>query len=119
MPLDMPRIEALVRAACEGLSEFVTPESILAETVKNLYDGVPLEEVHKSAILAARALIEKDPAYSAVSLRACCYTRCGAKSSARKSRRPQMPSATPSISRISSATASAPGCLTSGLRIST
>jgi ribonucleoside-diphosphate reductase alpha chain len=28
IPLDMPRIEALVRAACEGLVEFVTPESI-------------------------------------------------------------------------------------------
>ncbi len=69
VPLDMSRIEGLVRAACEGLSEFVTPESILAETVKNLYDGVPLEEVQKSAILAARALIEQDPAYSYVTAR--------------------------------------------------
>ena len=74
VPLDMPRIEALVRAACEGLSEFVTPESILAETVKNLYDGVPLEEVQKSAILAARALIEQDPAYSYVTARLLLHT---------------------------------------------
>jgi ribonucleoside-diphosphate reductase alpha chain len=42
----------------------VSPEPILAETRRNLYDGVPIEEVRKSAILSARALIEKDPAYS-------------------------------------------------------
>ena len=74
VPLDMPRIEAQVRAACEGLSEYVTPDAILSETVKNLYDGVPLEEVYKSAILAARALIEKDPAYSYVTARLLLHT---------------------------------------------
>ena len=74
VPLDMPRIEAQVRSACEGLSEFVTPDTILSETVKNLYDGVPLEEVYKSAILAARALIEKDPAYSYVTARLLLHT---------------------------------------------
>jgi ribonucleoside-diphosphate reductase alpha chain len=74
VPLDMPRVEALVRSACEGLAEFVTPDAILSETVKNLYDGVPLEEVYKSAILAARALIEKDPAYSYVTARLLLHT---------------------------------------------
>jgi ribonucleoside-diphosphate reductase alpha chain len=74
VPLDMPRIEALVRAACDGLSEYVTPDAILGETFKNLYDGVPLEEVLKSAILAARALIEKDPAYSYVTARLLLHT---------------------------------------------
>ncbi len=29
VPLDLPRIEAVVRAACEGLSDYVTPDSIL------------------------------------------------------------------------------------------
>ena len=38
-------------------------------TLRDLYDGVPMEEVRKSAILAARALIEKDPAYSYVTAR--------------------------------------------------
>ena len=74
VPLDLPRIEAVVRAACEGLSEYVTPDAILGETVKNLYDGVPLEEVWKSAILASRALIEKDPAYSYVTARLLLHT---------------------------------------------
>ncbi len=74
VPLDMPRIEAVVRGACEGLSDYVTPDAILSETVKNLYDGVPLEEVWKSAILASRALIEKDPAYSYVTARLLLHT---------------------------------------------
>ncbi|HQR19894.1 MAG TPA: ribonucleoside-diphosphate reductase subunit alpha, partial [Burkholderiaceae bacterium] len=74
VPLDLLRVEALVRSACEGLSEYVTPDAILGETVKNLYDGVPLEEVYKSAILAARALIEMDPAYSYVTARLLLHT---------------------------------------------
>ena len=74
VPLDMTRIEALVRSACEGLSENVAPDAILSETFKNLYDGVPLEEVYKSAILAARGLIEKDPAYSYVTARLLLHT---------------------------------------------
>ena len=74
VPLDLPRIESVVRAACDDLSEYVTPDAILGETVKNLYDGVPLEEVWKSAILASRALIEKDPAYSYVTARLLLHT---------------------------------------------
>ncbi|MGE5337193.1 MAG: ribonucleoside-diphosphate reductase subunit alpha [Gemmatimonadota bacterium] len=74
VPLDLPRIRALVESACVGLNEFVSAEAILAETVKNLYDGVPLDEVYKSAILAARALIEKDPAYSYVTARLLLHT---------------------------------------------
>jgi ribonucleoside-diphosphate reductase alpha chain len=74
VPLDPGRIRALVDSACVGLTEFVSAEAIVAETVKNLYDGVPLEEVVKSAILAARALIEKDPAYSYVTARLLLHT---------------------------------------------
>jgi ribonucleoside-diphosphate reductase alpha chain len=69
VPLDGGRLEALVAAACEGLGDAVSPGAILGETLKNLYDGVPMEEVRKSAILSARALIEKDPAYSYVTAR--------------------------------------------------
>ena len=68
-PLDTAYLEAQIRAACAGLGAEVDYEQIRAETVKNLYDGVPIEEVWKSAILSARALIEKDPAYSQVTAR--------------------------------------------------
>nr|MBA2413348.1 ribonucleoside-diphosphate reductase subunit alpha [Burkholderiaceae bacterium] len=74
VPLDMARVEAIVRGACVGLTSYVTPDAILSEMVKNLYDGVPLDEVYKSAILASRALIEKDPAYAAVSARLLLHT---------------------------------------------
>ncbi|HEX8011537.1 MAG TPA: ribonucleoside-diphosphate reductase subunit alpha [Casimicrobiaceae bacterium] len=67
-PLDLARLEGLVRASCEGLSD-VDPERILKATLKDLYDGVPMDEVRKCVILAARTLIEKDPAYSFVTAR--------------------------------------------------
>ena len=74
VPLPLSRIEAIVRAACEGFGEQVSAEAILKETVKNLYDGVQMDEVFKSMILAARALIEKDPAYSQVTARLLLHT---------------------------------------------
>jgi len=72
--LDMQQVRDLINAACVGLEKHVDADAILAETVKNLYDGVPVEELHKSAILAARALMEKDPAYSQVTARILLHT---------------------------------------------
>ncbi len=69
IPLDEQRLRDTIVAACADLGEFVSPDAVLTATLKNLYDGVALEEVHKSAILAARSLIETDPAYSEVSAR--------------------------------------------------
>jgi len=73
-PLDMNEVRNLIDAACIGLEKHVDAGAILNETVKNLYDGVPVEELHKSAILAARALMEKDPAYSTVTSRLLMHT---------------------------------------------
>src|SRR5690349_19307999 len=66
--LDLQRLDSLVRASCEDLAD-VEPERILKATLKDLYDGVPMDEVRKCVILAARTLIEKDPAYSFVTAR--------------------------------------------------
>ncbi|SFD18772.1 ribonucleoside-diphosphate reductase subunit alpha [Massilia yuzhufengensis] len=74
IPLDMNAVYGLVNAACSGLEKHVDADAIVAETLKNLYDGVPVEELHKSAILAARALMEKDPAYSQVTARILLHT---------------------------------------------
>jgi ribonucleoside-diphosphate reductase alpha chain len=68
-PLDMVRLAELVQEACEGLGRAVDPEKILHATLKDIYEGVPMEEVRKSLILSARAMIEKDPAYSYVTAR--------------------------------------------------
>ena len=73
-PLDINDVHALVNAACSGLEKHVDADAIVAETLKNLYDGVPVEELHKSAILAARALMETDPAYSQVTARILLHT---------------------------------------------
>ena len=53
VPLDEVRLQALVESACEGLGADVQAAPILAETRRNLYDGVPMDEVYKAAILAA------------------------------------------------------------------
>jgi ribonucleoside-diphosphate reductase alpha chain len=68
-PLDMERLTELIKDSCEGLGRAVNPAVILQMTLKDLYDGVPMDEVRKCAILAARSLIEKDPAYGYVTAR--------------------------------------------------
>jgi ribonucleoside-diphosphate reductase alpha chain len=68
-PLDLAELLGLIKAACVGFEGVADPQAILTETVKNIYDGVPIEEVHKSVVLAARARIESDPVYSQVSAR--------------------------------------------------
>ncbi|MFO1396705.1 MAG: ribonucleoside-diphosphate reductase subunit alpha [Burkholderiales bacterium] len=67
-PLDLDRLTHLVQSSCAGLAD-VEPDRILKATLKDLYDGVAVEEVRKGVVLSARALIEKDPAYSYVTAR--------------------------------------------------
>jgi ribonucleoside-diphosphate reductase alpha chain len=74
VPLDMAALRALFESACAGLGAEVSAEPILAETRRNLYDGVPMDEVHKASILAARTLIEKDPAYTRATARLLLHT---------------------------------------------
>ena len=68
-PLDIAALRALVKDSCEGLGHAVDGEQIMELTLRDLYDGVPMEEVRKSAILAARSLIEEEPAFSYVTAR--------------------------------------------------
>ena len=72
--LDQQALEALFSQACANLDADVKPEPILAETLRNLYDGVPAEEVYKAAILAARTLIEKEPDYTYATARLLLHT---------------------------------------------
>jgi ribonucleoside-diphosphate reductase alpha chain len=67
--LDMAALRTVIEAACEGLGNHIDASPIITETIKNLYDGVPMAQVYDSAILASRTLIEKDPAYSQVTAR--------------------------------------------------
>ena len=74
VPLDFARLQAVIESACAGLGADVKPDPIMAETRRNLYDGVPIDEVHKASILAARTLIEKDPGYSRATARLLLHT---------------------------------------------
>ncbi|SEL17713.1 ribonucleoside-diphosphate reductase subunit alpha [Nitrosovibrio tenuis] len=73
-PLDTAELLKLIESCCTGLGEAVNATLILKSTLKDLYDGVPMEEVRKSAILSARALIEKEPGYSYVTARLLLHT---------------------------------------------
>ena len=73
-PLDLQRLQTIIESACAGLGADVQAGPILAETKRNLYDGVPIDEVHKAAILAARTLIEKDPGYTRATARLLLHT---------------------------------------------
>ncbi len=62
--LDVHSLRALVESACTGLDAAVQAAPIVQETLRNLYDGIAVQDVHKAAILAARTLIEKEPGYT-------------------------------------------------------
>ncbi|MDQ5927149.1 MAG: ribonucleoside-diphosphate reductase alpha chain, partial [Pseudomonadota bacterium] len=72
--LDLNYLKSLMVNACAGLGQDVSAEPIVAETMRNLYDGVPMEEVYKASILASRTLIEKDPDYTYVTARLLMHT---------------------------------------------
>ncbi len=72
--LDLDRLHRIISAACSGLGVDVKPQPILAETMRNLYDGVPMDEVYKASVLAARTLIEKDPDYTFATARLLFHT---------------------------------------------
>ncbi|MDE2368960.1 MAG: ribonucleoside-diphosphate reductase subunit alpha [Burkholderiales bacterium] len=74
VPLDPAALRELVESACAGLGADVKADPILAETRRNLYDGVPLDEVFKAAILAARTMIEKEPSYTRATARLLLHT---------------------------------------------
>jgi len=68
-PLDRAELAGLCADACAGLGEAVDAERVLDSAIRNLYDGVPLADVHQALILAARTLIEREPAYNQVTAR--------------------------------------------------
>ena len=72
--LDLGSLQQLIENACAGLGADIKPDPIVAETMRNLYDGVPIDEVYKAAILAARTLIEKDPDYTYATARLLFHT---------------------------------------------
>lgn len=68
VPLDKERLALIIREACAGL-DGVDPAPVLAETRRNLYDGISQDELALAGIMAARTLVEQEPNYTYVSAR--------------------------------------------------
>ncbi|WP_428030261.1 ribonucleoside-diphosphate reductase subunit alpha [Ancylobacter sp.] len=68
LTFDEARLATLIEEAAAGLAD-VSAEAVLAETHRNLYDGISVDELALAPILAARTLIETEPNYARVSAR--------------------------------------------------
>ena len=66
--LDVARLNTIVKEACNGLED-VSPEEIIEEAKKNLYNGVTLSDVRSSLVMTSRTLVEKEPNYTFVTSR--------------------------------------------------
>ncbi|HIP95027.1 MAG TPA: ribonucleoside-diphosphate reductase subunit alpha, partial [Leucothrix sp.] len=67
-PLDENRLRKIVSEAVSGLDD-VDQDTVLKETLKNLFDGIPEADVGSALVMATRVNIEKDPNYSRVAAR--------------------------------------------------
>lgn len=63
VPLDSARLAKVIAEACGDL-DGVSPQPVLTEVYRNLYDGISLDELALAPILAARTLVEIEPNYS-------------------------------------------------------
>ncbi len=67
-PLDEQRLAREIDLACAGL-DGVSPEAVMVEVHRNLYDGILEHEVGLAQTMAARSLVEQEPNYAFVSAR--------------------------------------------------
>ncbi|NVJ68625.1 MAG: ribonucleoside-diphosphate reductase subunit alpha [Gammaproteobacteria bacterium] len=67
-PLDVQRLHTVVLEACKDLDD-VDAESIIKETMRNLYDGVAIKDVYQAMVMTARTMIENEPNYTYVTAR--------------------------------------------------
>ena len=68
VPLDVEKVAGLISDACENLDE-VSINEVLDEALKNLYDGVSIDDMRTSLVMSARTKVEKEPNYSYVTAR--------------------------------------------------
>ncbi len=67
--LEPQRIRRTIIRACRGYEDRCQMREMADEVLKNLYDGVRLDEIEKAMIFSAKTRIEKDPAYGYVTAR--------------------------------------------------
>ncbi len=67
-PLDRDRLRRVIGEACTGV-DGVVEETVLADTLNNVYDGVTENELSTALVLAARQRIDSEPNYGTVAAR--------------------------------------------------
>lgn len=67
-PLNVAHLHELANNACEGLTN-TSPDNIVKNTLRDLFNGVPKKEVGKALVMTARTMIEKEPNYTYVTAR--------------------------------------------------
>ena len=67
-PLDTKRLELIINEACLEIND-VSPDPIMSELRKNIYDGITRSDVSTALIMSSRVLIEKEPNYTYVTAR--------------------------------------------------
>ncbi len=66
--LDLDRVQRDIDAACQDLNG-VSSDAIMEILVRDVYDDITPEHLRLAQIMAARSLVEQEPAYSFVSAR--------------------------------------------------
>jgi ribonucleoside-diphosphate reductase alpha chain len=67
-PANLARLGLIIEEACTGL-DGLSAAMLLAETVRNLYDGMSADEFALAPIMTARTMVEIEPNYSFASAR--------------------------------------------------
>lgn len=58
-----------IKFSCRGIENLVSAEELLQDSVRNFYEEMKSSEIDQANIMAAKAKIEKEPAYSTVAAR--------------------------------------------------
>lgn len=62
-------IELAISNCCKGIEVSVDIDGIIRDTKLGLYDGISTADINQAVIMAMRARIERDPAYSSLAAR--------------------------------------------------
>lgn len=69
VPFDVNEITRAISDAAAELRESIAINEVVRDTMRNLYPGIHTRDINQAALLALRARIERDPAYSLVAAR--------------------------------------------------
>ncbi len=67
--LEPQRIRRTLIRACRGFEDRCDARDMADETMRNLYDGVRIDEIEKAMIFAAKSRLEIEPAYGYITAR--------------------------------------------------